>query len=73
MRRGPHQMYMGWPVLSSSRTAVRKPGGQPEGAPSPLADQSWARINAPKLAAARVLRKCLSVAVIALRQSPAVS
>src|ERR1700679_2068578 len=47
MSCGPHQMNIGWLVLSSSRTAVRRLCGQVSGRPSGLNDQSWARISAP--------------------------
>jgi hypothetical protein len=40
-------MNMGWLVFSRMRTAVRKLCGQVSGAPSGLADQSYARVNAP--------------------------
>jgi hypothetical protein len=40
-------MYIGWPVLSMSLTAVRSDCGQAAGGPSGDADQSCARINAP--------------------------
>src|ERR1700692_1712730 len=43
----PHQMNIGWLVLSRMRTAVRKLCGQDSGLPSGVADQSWARVNAP--------------------------
>src|ERR1700712_5609791 len=47
MSPGPHQMNIGWLVLSGIRSAVRRLCGQLSGAPSGLADQSWARVNAP--------------------------
>src|ERR1700709_2726878 len=47
MSPGPHQMNIGWLVLSRIRSAVRRLCGQLSGAPSGLADQSWARVNAP--------------------------
>src|SRR6266851_6802622 len=47
MRSGPHQMNIGWLVLSKIRTAVRRLCGQVSGFPSGLLDQSSARINAP--------------------------
>src|SRR5476649_2200426 len=47
MRSGPHQMNIGWLVLSRMRTAVRKLCGQVAGSPSGLDDQSCARVNAP--------------------------
>ena len=40
-------MNIGWLVLSSIRTAVRRLCGQVSGRPSGVDDQSWARINAP--------------------------
>src|SRR5436190_4398049 len=40
-------MYIGWPVLSMSLTAVRSDCGQAAGGPSGDADQSCARIKAP--------------------------
>src|SRR6266478_2619136 len=44
---GPHQMNIGWLVFSRMRNAVRKLCGQVSGVPSGLADQSYARVNAP--------------------------
>src|SRR5665213_1993710 len=40
-------MNIGWLVLSTSRTAVRRLCGQLSGRPSGVDDQSRARINAP--------------------------
>src|SRR6187200_2537294 len=40
-------MYIGWPVLSMSLTAVRSDCGQPEGEPRDDVAQSCARISAP--------------------------
>src|SRR5712664_2118125 len=47
MSSGPHQMNIGWLVFSRMRTAVRKLCGHASGGPSGLADQSYARVNAP--------------------------
>src|SRR5665647_394179 len=47
MRSGPHQIHIGWLVLSRMRNAVRRLCGQDSGFPSGVADQSWARVNAP--------------------------
>src|SRR6266568_9512563 len=47
MSFGPHQMNIGWLVFSRMRNAVRKLCGQCSGVPSGLADQSYARVNAP--------------------------
>src|ERR1700681_3288823 len=47
MSPGPHQMNIGWLVLSRIRTAVRRLCGQVSGFPSGLLDQSKARVNAP--------------------------
>src|SRR5882724_3102629 len=47
MSVGPHQMNIGWLVFSRMRNAVRKLCGQVSGVPSGLADQSYARVNAP--------------------------
>src|ERR1700682_5220200 len=47
MSSGPHQMNIGWLVLSRMRSAVRKLCGQVSCLPSGLADQSQARVNAP--------------------------
>src|SRR6266849_1218153 len=47
MSFGPHQMNIGWLVFSRMRNAVRKLCGQVSGVPSGLADQSYARVNAP--------------------------
>jgi hypothetical protein len=40
-------MYMGWPLLSSIRSAKRSGCGQVSGGPSEVLLQSWARISAP--------------------------
>jgi len=40
-------MNIGWLVFSRMRNAVRKLCGQVSGVPSGLADQSYARVNAP--------------------------
>ena len=40
-------MNIGWLVFSRIRSAVRKLCGQFSGFPSGLADQSYARVNAP--------------------------
>src|SRR5580704_1233679 len=47
MSCGPHQMNIGWLVLSRIRTAVRRLCGQVSGGPSGLADQGYARVSAP--------------------------
>src|ERR1700730_14841271 len=47
MSCGPHQMNIGWLVLSRIRTAVRKLCGQVSGRPGGVDDQSYARVNAP--------------------------
>src|SRR3979411_1560557 len=47
MSFGPHQMNIGWRGLSRMRNVVRKLCGQFSGGPSGLADQSYARVNAP--------------------------
>src|SRR6266849_4328666 len=47
MSVGPHQMNIGWLVFSRMRNAVRKLCGHVSGVPSGLADQSYARVNAP--------------------------
>src|SRR6202158_1817331 len=47
MSPSPHQMNIGWLVLSRMRSAVRRLCGQVSGFPSGLADQSYARISAP--------------------------
>src|SRR6266404_4030218 len=47
MRSGPHQINIGWLVLSRIRTAVRRLCGQPSGGPSGFAAQSKLRVNAP--------------------------
>src|ERR1700689_306589 len=47
MSSGPHQMNIGWLVLSRMRPAVRRLCGQVSGFPSGLDDQSCARVNAP--------------------------
>ena len=38
-------MYIGWPVLRISRTAVRSGGGQLSGAPSGVERQSCSRMS----------------------------
>src|SRR5258708_4801040 len=47
MRSGPHQMNIGWPVLSSNRTVTRRLCGHLSGDPSEELFQSYARISAP--------------------------
>src|SRR5882672_7456987 len=47
MSFGPHQMNIGWLVFSRMRNAVRKLCGHVSGVPSGLADQAYARVNAP--------------------------
>src|ERR1700738_3196876 len=47
MSPSPHQMNIGWLVLSKMRSAVRKLCGQVSGSPSALPAQSYARVSAP--------------------------
>jgi len=54
-------MYIGWPVLSISRTTVRSDCGQASIAPSGVADQSLSRILAPISPPPAVARRVLAV------------
>src|ERR1700712_369177 len=47
MRSGPHQINIGWFVLSRSLKASFSAADQPSGAPIAVADQSKWRIRAP--------------------------